>query len=171
MLREGSENKAGGDMAEENHMAGKSQSAIKQSVTVVEADVFDTMNETISLIAQRAYEIYESRGGGHGFDQDDWFRAEGELLPNLAIEYDVTDNAVRLTTQVPGFDARDLEVEVGHRRAVVCGIQSNSDRAIASNRKEKKVMQVVELPFDVDPVLAQATLQGGTLQVVLPRSL
>ena len=84
---------------------------------MIEADILDRMNETTSLIAQRAYEIYESRGGGYGFDQDDWFRAEGELLPKFAIEYDVTDSAVRLTTQVPGFDAKDLEVEVGHRRA------------------------------------------------------
>ena len=31
-------------------------------------------------------------------------------------------------------------------------------------------MRIVELPFDVDPVMARATLQSGTLQVVLPRS-
>ena len=29
-------------------------------------------------------------------------------------------------------------------------------------------MRIVELPFDVDPVLAKATLKSGTLQVVLP---
>ena len=31
-------------------------------------------------------------------------------------------------------------------------------------------MRIVELPFDIDPVLASATLESGTLQVVLPRS-
>ena len=30
-------------------------------------------------IAQRAYEIYRERGGQHGRDTDDWFRAETEL--------------------------------------------------------------------------------------------
>jgi hypothetical protein len=30
-------------------------------------------------IAQRAYEIYRERGGEHGRDTDDWFRAEAEL--------------------------------------------------------------------------------------------
>src|ERR1700758_2130257 len=93
-----------------------------QSVQVVEADVFDRMNETKSLIAQRAYEIYQSRGGEHGYDQDDWFRAEGEISSKLEIHYDVTDRAVRLTAKIPGFDAKDLEVEVGHRRAVVFGV-------------------------------------------------
>jgi hypothetical protein len=31
-------------------------------------------------IAQRAYEIYIERGGEHGRDTDDWFRAEAELI-------------------------------------------------------------------------------------------
>jgi len=141
-----------------------------QSVQVVEADIFDRMNETRSLIAQRAYEIYRSRGGRHGSDQDDWFSAEGELLPKIEIEYHVTDSAVRFKAQVPGLDAKDLEVVVGHRQAVVCGIHSASNRTAESSRKDKKVMRVVELPFDVDPQSATATLQGDTLQVVLPRS-
>ncbi len=31
-------------------------------------------------IRKRAYEIYEERGGNHGLDQDDWYRAEQEVL-------------------------------------------------------------------------------------------
>lgn len=140
-----------------------------QSVQLVEADFLDTMNETSALIAQRAFEIYQSRGGGHGSDRDDWFTAEQEVLPQIEVEYDVTDSAVRLTARVPGFDAKDLEVALGHRRAVVCGIHSGSDQTAGSYRKGKKVMQIVEVPFDVDPVLAKATLQSGTLLIVLPR--
>ena len=30
-------------------------------------------------IAQRAYELYMSRGGEHGRDMEDWFRAEREV--------------------------------------------------------------------------------------------
>ena len=30
-------------------------------------------------IARRAYEIFLSRGGEHGRDQEDWFQAEDEL--------------------------------------------------------------------------------------------
>jgi HSP20 family molecular chaperone IbpA len=147
----------------------KLQPESAQSVKVVEADVFDRMNETKELIAQRAYEIYLSRGGGHGSDQDDWLSAEGELLPKLEVDFEVTDEAVRLTAQVPGFNAKDLEVEVGHRRAVVCGVHAGSNRTGNGGRKVKKVMRIVELPFDVDPVGAQATLQGQTLHVLLPR--
>ena len=151
-------------------MTSKSQSVKPQSVPLVEADILDKMNETRELIAQRAYEIYRSRGGAHGADQDDWFNAEQEILPKLAIECNVTDTAVQFTAQVPGFHAKDLEVTLGHRRAVVCGVHSDSNRNADGVRKDKKVMRIVELPFEVDPVSARATLQRGTLQVVLPRS-
>ncbi len=30
-------------------------------------------------IRKRAYEIYQERGGNHGLDQDDWYRAEQEV--------------------------------------------------------------------------------------------
>jgi hypothetical protein len=30
-------------------------------------------------IAQRAYELYQARGGGHGHADEDWFAAEQEL--------------------------------------------------------------------------------------------
>jgi HSP20 family molecular chaperone IbpA len=151
-------------------MTRKSRSETAQSVEVVEADMLDTMNETNSLIAQRAYEIYQVRGGGHGSDHEDWFSAEQEVLHPLAIEQYVTESALQLTAQVPGFDAKDLEVAIGHRRAVICGIHPDSNHSEDHHRKDTKIMRIVELPFEVDPVLSRATLESGTLQVVLPRS-
>lgn len=140
----------------------------EQSVPVVEADVFDTMNETNALIAERAYEIYQTRGGTHGSDQEDWFKAEQEILPKLAVELQVTSSAVRLTAKVPGFNADDLEVALGHQRAVIMGVHKSSSRI--GSRRRKKVMRIVELPFEVNPGLATAALRGGVLHVVLPRA-
>jgi len=151
-------------------MAGKSQGGETQSVLIVEADVLDGMDETDALIAQRAYEIYQLRGGP-GSERDDWFGAGDEVLHPLDVERDVTDSALRLTAQLPGFDAKDLEVAIGHRRAVICGIHEDSNLPADTQRKETKVMQIVELPFDVDPVSAKATLENGTLRVVLLRLL
>jgi len=146
-------------------MASKSQPGKSRSVQVVAANILDRMNETDAMIAQRAYEIYESRGCGHGSDQEDWFTAEKELLPPLAVERHVTDTALRLTAQVPGFAAKDLEVEVGHRRAVICRIHSVSSQLADDGRRDKRIMRVVELPFEVDPALSAATLQSGELRV------
>ena len=41
------------------------------------------VEELRRLIAMRAYEIYELRGGGHGNEAEDWFRAEREILAAL----------------------------------------------------------------------------------------
>lgn len=151
-------------------MIGNSQADTAQSVQVVEADVLDTMNETDELIAQRAYKIFESRSSGHGLNREDWFGTAEDVLHHLAIERTVTDSALQLTAQVPGFNAGDLEVAIGHGRAVICGIHPPSETREDIRRKFLKVMQIVELPFDVDPILASATLDQGTMQVFLPRS-
>src|ERR1700752_4433720 len=138
----------------------KAKLGMAQPVTVVEADVFDRMTETRELIAQRAYEIYQARGCRHGSDQDDWFTAEGELLSKVSVEYEVTERAEQVSVQLPGFDAKDLEVEVGHRRAVICGVHSDSNpSADGHHGNPKKIMRIIEFPCDVDPTLARATLQ------------
>lgn len=36
-------------------------------------------------IRRRAYQLYEERGGQHGFDQDDWLRAETEVRTRYAV--------------------------------------------------------------------------------------
>jgi len=35
------------------------------------------------LIGRRAYELYQERGGGHGKDQEDWARAEEDVISLL----------------------------------------------------------------------------------------
>jgi hypothetical protein len=32
--------------------------------------------ESNAIVAIKAYELFERRGGQHGFDQEDWFQAE-----------------------------------------------------------------------------------------------
>jgi HSP20 family molecular chaperone IbpA len=156
-------------LRKEKEMTTAHQMEKAQPVRVVEADILDRMNETRALIAQRAYEIYHSRGRRHGFDQDDWFSAEQEILPPLDVRYRVTENAARLTAKVLAFEAKDLEVIVAHRRAVICGVHFNSKDTAGDGRKQRRIIRIIELPFDVDPDSASATLRNGTLEIVLPR--
>jgi hypothetical protein len=44
------------------------------------------VNEQLSLeeqIAQRAHELWQQRGGEHGNDPADWFRAEREIMSGI----------------------------------------------------------------------------------------
>ena len=48
---------------------GTNQAATVQSIKVTEFE-----------IRRRAYELYQARGCQHGFDWEDWIRAEAEIL-------------------------------------------------------------------------------------------
>jgi HSP20 family molecular chaperone IbpA len=150
-------------------MTGELQLRKEQSVSVVEADILDRMNETDGLIAEGAYEIYQSRSSEHRSDQPDWFGAEQGILYPLAIHRDVSDGILRLTAQLPGFDAKDLEVVIGHGWLAICGVHPDSDRREDTYRKTGRVIRILDLPFDIDPLTTRATLRSGRLQVALPR--
>ena len=46
----------------------------------------DGMNEKMrEQIEQRAYELYEERGGTHGHDVEDWILAESEILNHTTL--------------------------------------------------------------------------------------
>ncbi len=49
----------------------------------VKTDVAKVMTQAVNIqdaIRNRAYELFEERGYQHGYDRDDWLRAESEVL-------------------------------------------------------------------------------------------
>lgn len=63
------------------------KSTAKQSNTVTPIREFSSENGSAQVspelheeIRLRAYELYLERGGQHGYDQEDWSRAEREIL-------------------------------------------------------------------------------------------
>ncbi len=46
----------------------------------------DAADDQRERVAQRAYELYLSRGGAHGSDWEDWLAAEKELVTNRGNE-------------------------------------------------------------------------------------
>jgi hypothetical protein len=56
------------------------QSARAQKTVALDAGSLRDAGLSYEQVRVRAYELYVSRGGEHGQDQDDWFRAELEIL-------------------------------------------------------------------------------------------
>jgi hypothetical protein len=55
---------------------------MKKTTTKKTTEPVLNVNENVSLeeqIAQRAYELWQQRGGEHGHDLTDWFQAEREI--------------------------------------------------------------------------------------------
>jgi hypothetical protein len=57
-------------------------------------------------IANRAFEIYISRGGEHGHDVGDWFEAERQLRPNFSLRSGWSSESRRKARSLPLRPAR-----------------------------------------------------------------
>jgi len=58
---------------------GKSAKSAKSAAVAVSAPQVQAPQQEIR---QRAFEIYEQRGGAHGYDLQDWFHAELQFPPH-----------------------------------------------------------------------------------------
>jgi HSP20 family protein len=128
-------------------------------------------------IATRAYELFTESGATHGHDVDDWFRAEHELLKPVALDVkDLRDGFV-IRAEVPGFDARDLNIHLNGCRLVIEGNHDISEdkkekagQTIYSERRSRQIYRSFELPVAVVADKAVAELTNGVLELKLPKA-
>jgi HSP20 family protein len=138
--------------------------------------VFDaTAREFYESVARRAYELFEGRGRQHGNDLEDWLRAESELLLPIPVEMAEEDDTLSLRAEVPGFNARDLEIKLEPSRLLIRGkkektTERKTRKAIYSEFQANEVFRVVSLPMEINPEKSIATLQDGILHMTLPRA-
>src|SRR5579864_6573441 len=84
-------------------------------------DLFKEMSEWSDRIAKRAYEFFAGSGFTNGHDREDWFKAEQELLKPVALEVKDTKDELIVTAEVPGFEAKDLEIRLNGSHLVIEG--------------------------------------------------
>jgi hypothetical protein len=65
-----------------NQGTGQPAAAPKRSLAKKTAATAPATQLETAEIQHRAYEFYCERGGQHGFDETDWYRAESELRAN-----------------------------------------------------------------------------------------
>jgi HSP20 family protein len=128
--------------------------------------------ETQLELIRRAYELFEARGGEHGHDWEDWFRAESELLRPVSITLSETEEHISVCANVLGFDHNDLKVAVEPRRLTVFGKKSAgaTDAENAIDRYSVQILRLVELPVTIDPRGAVIVLRSGVLSFELPKA-
>jgi hypothetical protein len=57
-----------------------------------EEDLRGEIQQVQRMIARRAYYLFMERGCRHGLDQEDWFRAEEELLRPISVSLSESDD-------------------------------------------------------------------------------
>jgi HSP20 family protein len=138
-------------------------------------NVLDRMQQAYDSIAKRAFEIFDNNGRWFGHDLSDWLEAESELLHPVHLEIADTDEALTVRAEVPGFNAKELDIHVERNRLTIAGKheskeESNKGKTVYSERCAKEILRPVYLPSDVDGSKVNATLKDGVLNIELPKA-
>jgi HSP20 family molecular chaperone IbpA len=141
-----------------------------------QTSIFGRMEELHDAIARRAFEIFEGKGRWPGRELDDWLRAESELLHPMHLELIESDNHVTVRAEVPGFSAKELEINVEPRRLTVSGKRETKNEAKKGNNTiyselcAGEILRIVDLPAEVDISNVAATLNDGILTIKMTKT-
>ena len=138
-------------------------------------DLFEQFDSIYDSIARRAFELFEGNGRWPGNDLGDWFRAESEVSHPVHLETRESDGSFTVEVEVPGFTAKDLEINVEPRCLRIAGKRETKEeekkgKAIRSERCADQILRAVDLPVDVDTAKVSASLRDGILTIDLPKA-
>jgi HSP20 family protein len=133
---------------------------------------FDQIYDTI---AKRAFEIFSDKGRGIGNDLADWLQAESEILHPVHLEIAETEEGLSVRAEVPGFTAKELNIQVEGNRLTIAGKHESREETtkgttIYSERCAKEILRSIELPVAVEPTKVNAQLMNGILSIELPKA-
>ena len=156
------------------NIASQTGSAASTPRFVEPQAIYDRMNELYNAIERRAFELFEDDGNIDGRDRDHWFKAEAELLHPVHVSMRDSDEAITVQAEVPGFSANELEVSLEPRRVTISGKKQTSgeekkENVIYSERCSSEIMRSIDLPVEVNPSRAAATLNNGILELSIPK--
>ena len=137
--------------------------------------LLNRIHDAYQAIARRAYEIFDHDGRGHGRDLEHWLRAESEIFHPIHFVVKESKQAVNVRAEVPGFTDKDLEVSVEPRRLVISGQRETEEEhatgaAVYYEQCSGQIFRALDLPADVEPSKAKATLKDGILSIVVPKA-
>lgn len=126
-------------------------------------------------IAKRAYELFAASGFTNGHDREDWLKAESELLKAVNVELKDSDGECLVKVKIPGFDARDIDIQVSGSHLVIEGKhestgEKKSKEGKIVERKFEQIYRAIELPAPVNAEKGHAELKNGVLELKLPKA-
>ncbi len=138
-------------------------------------EISNRFSQIYDVIARRAFDVFESRGRSPGREQEDWFRAESELLHPVPLNVTESNDEYIVRAEVPGFGSKDIEVIVEPLYLAISGKrETNEDKQngkmICSESSADRIFRVLDLPSVVDTSKVSTTLKDGILIVDLPKA-
>lgn len=146
------------------------------AVNIVAPRVLTNRRDQInSMIAKRAFELYEHRGKAPGKAVDDWLKAEHEILHWCRHDLRDSGNSIVLRAEIPSsYKANELQVSVEGGYLMVSGereveVTCANGREIRTESQPQRIFRSHELPTGVDPSAATAVLKNDVLTVKIPK--
>lgn len=108
-------------------------------------------------------------------DVDNFWRRELAFPVTPAVDVVEKDNAFEITAELPGLDAKNIEVSLSDDVLTIKGEkkedkeEKTKDRYV-SERRYGSFRRSMQLPASVDAGKIEATYKGGVLAVTLPKS-
>jgi len=158
-----------------NEKAAATQLAKEPTALKPFASDFSERAQSIFQEVSRRAEIFEGRGQLFGRDVEDWFQAEQELLHPVHVQVGETADVLEVKAEVPGFNEKELSVNVEPNRLVIAGkrdrkTEQTKGETIYSEICQDEMMRVIELPAEVETGKVTATLKNGILELRLPKA-
>ncbi len=131
--------------------------------------------DVFNLIAQRAFEIFENRGCVHGNNRQDWLLAEAETLTPVTFHISESGDRITARAEVPGFNRQEIKVSFEPRRLSFSAKSDTCEDHPSRKRnqspgREQMIFSVIGLPAEVDFSKVKATLNDGTLKIMMPKA-
>jgi HSP20 family molecular chaperone IbpA len=131
------------------------------------AAVVSRMENLQRAIAERAYSLFELRGGEDGHDVEDWLTAESELIQPLELQIEETDSELNVQANVAGFQAENILLSIEPREVIISGTNEVSNES--TGQKAAELFHTLRLPYEIDPNRATAGVREEVLYLTLPR--
>jgi HSP20 family molecular chaperone IbpA len=128
--------------------------------------VFEELGRRLDAVRQRAFELFESRGGGFGQELEDWFRAEKEIFGGHHAELTENPQNYEVRLELKGFEPKDIHVTATANEIVVhaVNVQEEKDEQ-HSSYSSSDLLRRFGLENAIDPDQVKASLNHGLLTV------
>jgi HSP20 family protein len=150
----------------QDHLSAKSKSI---------PEFWDRIEKVMKRLQKRAFQFFEERGRENGHDQEDWLKAEAELLMPVSIKVIDAHNELCIRAQVAGFESDDVAFKLEKNLLTIQGSKQTqtakeTEKTQGSGPECRMIYRKVTLPSQVIPEKAEASLKNGILELVVPKA-
>jgi HSP20 family molecular chaperone IbpA len=135
--------------------------------------IFDRMKTLYQAIERRAADLFAEPQYEYGYVLQDWHRAESEVLMNVPSTLAVDASCIRVRTELPGFEVKEIQVSLMGNRLVINGrVEPVTENLRVGTKTEicyREFFSSFNLPCEVETFGIKKILKDGVLEISLPR--